>query len=135
MKSFLNRLSEELDSLKSELDNTATLIREQVGKLPVLASLERGEKAACQFDEKHYFVIPNFTSDTGFSLHTMRYLPNGVPEVNELTKRRIFHFPNEHYEGTLRYTNPHKSLPTQLDWQVLWLGLVAQVWWFQIKQA
>ncbi len=104
MKSLLNRLSEGLDSLKSELDNTATLIREQVGKLPVLASLERGEKAACQFDEKHYFVIPNFTSDTGFSLHTMRYLPNGVPEVNELTKRRIFHFPNEHYEGTLRYT-------------------------------
>ena len=37
MKSFLNRLSEELDSLKSELDNTATLIREQVGKLPVLS--------------------------------------------------------------------------------------------------
>lgn len=37
MKSFLNRLSEGLDSLKSELDNTATLIGEQVGKLPVLA--------------------------------------------------------------------------------------------------
>jgi|OM-RGC.v1.037095341 hypothetical protein len=32
-------------------------------------------------------------------------------------------------------TNPHRSMPTQQDWQVLWLGLVAQVWWFQIKQA
>ena len=32
-------------------------------------------------------------------------------------------------------TNLHRSLPTQQDWQVLWLGLVAQVWWFQIKQA
>ena len=103
MKSLLNRLSEGLDSLKSEFDNTATLIREQVGKLPVLASLERGEKTACQFDEKHYFVIPDFTSDAGFSLHTMRYLPKGVPEINELPKRRIFHFPNEHYEGTLHH--------------------------------
>ena len=37
MKSFINRLSKGLDSLKSELDNTATLIRERVGKLNVPA--------------------------------------------------------------------------------------------------
>jgi hypothetical protein len=103
MKSFFNRLSDGLDSLKSELDNTATLIKQQVGKLPVLISLERGEESERLYDEKHYFVIPNFTSDAGFSLHTMRYLPKGVPEVNALPKRRIFHFPNEHYEGTLRH--------------------------------
>lgn len=103
MKSFFNRLSDGLDSLKSELDNTATLIKQQVGKLPVLISLERGEESERLYDEKHYFVIPNFTSDAGFSLHTMRYLPKGVPEVNALPKRRIFHFPNEHYEDTLRH--------------------------------
>ncbi|MFD1591262.1 hypothetical protein [Alteromonas oceani] len=32
-------------------------------------------------------------------------------------------------------TNSHSSLPTQQDCQAFWLGLVAQVWWFQIKQA
>ncbi|MBR9790503.1 MAG: exopolysaccharide biosynthesis protein [Gammaproteobacteria bacterium] len=38
-------------------------------------------------------------------------------------------------EESLPNTNPHSSLPTQQDCQAFWLGLVAQVWWFQIKQA
>lgn len=102
MKSLLSRISDSLDAIRAELDNTAALVKEKVGKLSVFVSLERGEQNAQQYDEKHYFVIPDFTSEAGYSLHTMRYLPNGVPEVNELPKRRIFHFPNEHYEGTLR---------------------------------
>ena len=39
------------------------------------------------------------------------------------------------WEERVHTINPHRSLPSQQDWQVLWLGLVAQVWWFQIKQA
>ncbi len=49
-------------------------------------------------------------------------------------------FPTEHvhcYIVSQRVfnTNPHRSFPTQQDCQAFWLGLVAQVWWFQIKQA
>lgn len=72
------------------------------GRNTVLVSFERLKKANVAYDEKHYFVIPFHACETGFSLHTMRSLPAHVPEINDLPKRRIFHFPNEHYETTLR---------------------------------
>lgn len=78
------------------------MVKEHIGALPVIVSLERSEPQDVQYDEKHYFVIPNHTCDIGFSLHTMRSLPSGSPEINDLPKRRVFHFPNEHYEGALR---------------------------------
>lgn len=54
------------------------------------------------FDEKHYFVVPYYLSEHKFALHSMRYLPSGVPEVNDLPKRRVFHFSNPECEGMLR---------------------------------
>ncbi|WP_299586624.1 hypothetical protein [uncultured Microbulbifer sp.] len=32
----------------------------------------------------------------------MRVLPDDAPEMNDLPKRRVFHFPNTHYEDSLR---------------------------------
>lgn len=47
-------------------------------------------------DEKHYFLIPDRRSEHGYSLYVMRCLPQGVPPVNDLSKRRLFHLPNAH---------------------------------------
>ena len=102
MQDWLNRVSKSWDAAKAELDTKLEMVKEHIGALPVIVSLERSEAKDVQYDEKHYFVIPNHTCDIGFSLHTMRSLPSGSPEINDLPKRRVFHFPNEHYEGALR---------------------------------
>jgi hypothetical protein len=91
-----------IDSLRSEMDTGVRMVKSVVDGLPIFVSLERGQQDSINYDEKHYFVIPYHLSNSGFSLHTMRSLPNNVLEVNDLPKRRVFHFPNEHYEGTLR---------------------------------
>lgn len=54
------------------------------------------EVAVTDFDEKHYFLIPFKLSEQGYSLYSMRCLPEGVPPINDLPKKRLFHLPNEH---------------------------------------
>jgi len=96
VRSVANKTSEELASSYS-------IVKEKVNGLPIFISAEKSSKYhGKQYDEKHYFVIPFELSEHKFSLHTMRCLPNGVPEINNLTKRRIFHFPNEHSEEMLK---------------------------------
>ncbi|GDY28008.1 hypothetical protein AHAT_38980 [Agarivorans sp. Toyoura001] len=95
-------LSTATDKIREEFDSGIKIVRDVVNGLPVIVSLERTEAAKQKYDEKHYFVIPFHLCEAGFTLHTMRSLPNSVPEINDLPKRRIFHFPNEHYEATLR---------------------------------
>jgi hypothetical protein len=95
-------LNSKLESIINDIDSGMKLVKEVVNGLPIFVSVERDSSSTIFYDEKHYFVVPFLLSDTGFSLHTMRSLPPNVNEVNDLPKRRIFHFPNEHYEGTLR---------------------------------
>lgn len=107
MENFLNkgasRLKAVADDALSSVSEKWTLFKETINELPILASLERTKNSApVQYDEKHYFVIPFRLSEVGVSLHTMRCLPHGVPEVNGLPKRRVFHFPNEHSEEQIR---------------------------------
>jgi len=106
MKSLLDKskeiISSTADSVMSEFESGMKMVKEVVNGLPVFVSFERSSEYKIEYDEKHYFVIPYQLSDTGFSLHTMRFLPTSVPEINDLPKRRIFHFPNQHYEATLR---------------------------------
>ena len=45
-------------------------------------------------DEKHYFLTPYRLSQRGYSLYSMRCLPEGVPPINDLPKRRTIHLPN-----------------------------------------
>jgi len=54
-------------------------------------------------DEKHYFLIPDRRSDVGYSLYVMRCLPDGVPPINDLPKRRLIHLPNAHAMPTLEH--------------------------------
>ncbi|MEP3482455.1 MAG: hypothetical protein ABJZ55_24655 [Fuerstiella sp.] len=46
-------------------------------------------------DEKHYFLIPDRRTESKYSLYVMRCLPEGVPPINDLPKKRLFHLPNE----------------------------------------
>jgi len=107
MKDFLKK---GLDSARTVVNKTTddiesglSTLKEMVNGLPIIVSNEKSEKYNDQpFDEKHYFVIPYALSDYGFALHTMRCLPDNVPDINNLPKRRVFHFPNEHSENMLK---------------------------------
>lgn len=48
-----------------------------------------------QVDEKHYFLIPDRRSESRYSLYVMRCLPEGVPPINDLPKKRLLHLPSE----------------------------------------
>jgi len=87
-----------------EISNKYELVKEVVNKLPVFVSSEKTKKYGGEwYDEKHYFIVPFMLSDVNIVLHTMRCLPEGVPEVNDLPKRRVFHFPNSHSEAMVRH--------------------------------
>lgn len=47
-------------------------------------------------DERHYFLVPNHSSKTQYSLYVLRCLPDGVPPINDLPKQRVVHLPNPH---------------------------------------
>jgi len=107
MKDILNKGLSKIQKAKGEAVDKVTekwaLVTEVINDLPVFVSLERSKsEALIAYDEKHYFVVPYRLSEVGISLHSMRSLPEGVPEINALPKRRIFHFPNEHAEYQVR---------------------------------
>jgi hypothetical protein len=102
-KKSLNTVRSAADKATTELSSSYTLVKEKWHDLPIFVSAEKSDKYQdIQYDEKHYFVIPYELSEYKFALHTMRCLPNAVPEINNLPKRRIFHFPNEHSEFMLK---------------------------------
>ena len=107
MKNYLKKGIEAVrsvaDKATDELAIGYSIVKEKVNGLPLFISVENSEKFhQIQYDEKHYFVIPYELSEYKFALHTMRCLPNSVPEINDLPKRRIFHFPNEQSEVMLK---------------------------------
>ena len=53
-------------------------------------------------DERHYFLIPDRTAESNYTLCVFRCLPPGVPPINDLEKRRVLHLPSIHAEATLR---------------------------------
>jgi len=107
MKTFLKKglsaVRSITDKATEEITSGCSIIKEKVNGLPIFVSAEKSDKYLdIQYDEKHYFVIPYELSEYKFALHTMRCLPNAVPEINNLPKRRVFHFPNEHSEEMLK---------------------------------
>lgn len=99
----IDTVSPLLDKTVEEISSNISTFKEMVDGLPVFISLEISDKYSNEeYDEKHYFVIPYEVSEYKFALHTMRCLPNAVPEVNKLPKRRVFHFANEHAEIALK---------------------------------
>lgn len=86
-----------------EVSQKFSLVKEMVNGIPFFVSAEKTDKYGVkQYDERHYFVVPFMLNDHHIALHSMRCLPRGVPEINVLPKRRIFHFPNEHSEALVK---------------------------------
>jgi len=126
IKKGLDAVRSVADKTSEELVSSYSIVKEKVNGLPIFISAEKSNKYhGEQYDEKHYFVIPFELSEHKFSLHTMRCLPNGVPEINNLTKRRIFHFSSEHSEEMLKsymhqsaediVTEKNKGNPSSLE--------------------
>lgn len=71
--------------------------RRSIGNLPFFASCESSSSYdEKKYDEKHYFLMPYRLAEHGYTLYSMRCLPEGVPPINDLPKRRVFHLPSEH---------------------------------------
>ena len=77
-------------------------VQDVVGRLPLLGSAETSDHFDSQCDEKHYLVIPFRQSEAGHSLYVLRCLPEGVPPINDLPKRRVFHLPHPNGGPLLR---------------------------------
>lgn len=97
IKNLTARSAEKVSGLVSDgLD----LVNNRIGHLPFLASNENSASySGRKHDEKHYFLLPYRLSDIGYTFYSMRVLPDDVPPINNLPKKRIFHFPNEHGEA------------------------------------
>lgn len=80
-----------------------TVLKEKIAGVSIFASSSESGDVQQEYDEKHYFVVPYKLSDYGFSLHTQRCLPPDVPDINNLPKRRIFHFADDHAEFLLNH--------------------------------
>ena len=94
-----NAVTKSGDTVSELLDSGLTIVSTRIGKLPFIASHEAvNTPNATRYDEKHYFLVPFRLSETGYTFYSMRVLPESVPPINNLPKRRIFHFPNEHGE-------------------------------------
>lgn len=76
-------------------------VTELVGNLRLFGSTKVANSNQ-QFDERHYFLVPDRLSEDGYSLVVTRCLPEGVPPINELPKRRLLHLPNANAEPMLR---------------------------------
>ncbi len=71
-------------------------IKRSLGTLNFVVSKERSSTYEGKgVDEKHYFVIPYRLAEDGYTLYSMRCLPKNAPLVNNLPKKRIFHFPDQ----------------------------------------
>jgi len=91
------------DKAIGEVYQKFSLVKEMVNGIPFFVSAEKTDKYGKElYDERHYFVIPFMMNDAHIALHSMRCLPSGVPEINSLPKRRIFHFPNKHSEALVQ---------------------------------
>jgi len=79
------------------LDSGVGLVRSSLGGIPFLGKTASSKSYDhARYDERHYFLVPNVTDAEKFSLYVMRCLPEGVPPVNDLEKRRLLHLPSEH---------------------------------------
>lgn len=72
------------------------VLRQVIGGLSIFGSNESSSMYEDQqFDEKHYFLIPDRRNATYYSLYVLRCLPEGIPPINDLPKHRLFHLPSD----------------------------------------
>ena len=76
-------------------------VTELVGNLRLFGSTTISDSEQ-KFDERHYLLVPDRRCEDGYSLVVTRCLPDGVPPINELPKRRVLHLPSVEAESMLR---------------------------------
>lgn len=76
-------------------------VTELVGNLRLFGSTTTSSTKQ-EFDERHYFLVPDIRSQDDFALVVTRCLPDGVPPINDLPKRRVLHLPHVEAEALLR---------------------------------
>lgn len=77
--------------------------REKLGASWLFGSTEESDSFTERFDEKHYFVVPYRLAECQYTLYSLRCLPSGVPPINDLPKRRVFHLPDSSAMSTLEH--------------------------------
>ena len=93
---LLSGVSGAFDKVTGTFDTGFGVLQSSLGGIPFFGATATSKLYDhTQFDEKHYFLIPDATSDDGYSLYVMRSLPAGVPPINDLEKRRLLHLPSE----------------------------------------
>ena len=84
-------------SVSGVLDTGVGLVSSTLQGIPFFGSTTTSnEYDHTKVDEKHYFLIPDQSSDQGYSLYVMRCLPAGIPPINDLPKHRLIHLPDKH---------------------------------------
>ena len=95
-EALLSGVSGAFDKVTGTFDTGVGLLKSTLGGIPFLGSTFSSKTYDhTQYDERHYFLIPDTASSEGFSLYIMRCLPRGVPPINDLEKRRLLHLPDE----------------------------------------
>ncbi|XZE53964.1 hypothetical protein SH139x_005738 [Planctomycetaceae bacterium SH139] len=89
-------------------------VTELVGNLKVFGSTTISD-AEQKYDERHYLLVPDARSDDGYSLVVTRCLPDGVPPINQLPKRRVLHLPAIEAETMLRTLLIRQAQAEELD--------------------
>ena len=93
-----------LSQASSALGSGVGFVKSAIGQAWLFGSTESSSSYDYErVDEKHYLLMPDRRSDTGYSLYVMRCLPDGVPPINDLPKHRLFHLPNEHAIPTVEH--------------------------------
>jgi len=79
-----------------KLDGGFGLLKSTLGGIPFFGKAATSKSYDHnQFDERHYFLVPEPDDPEIFSLCITRCLPEGVPPVNDLPKRRLLHLPSD----------------------------------------
>lgn len=78
------------------LDGGVGLLKSTLGGIPFLGRTATSKSFDhTKYDERHYFLVPEPENPEKYSLCITRCLPNGVPPVNDLPKRRLLHLPSK----------------------------------------
>jgi len=95
---FAAELGETLfSSVTGTLDSGVGLLKSTLGGIPFFGRTSVSDSYDhAKYDERHYFLIPDPNDQEKYSFCITRCLPQGVPPINDLEKRRLLHMPSEH---------------------------------------
>lgn len=93
---LISAVSGAFDKVTGTFETGFGVLRSTVGGIPFFGATTTSKLYDhTKFDEKHYFLIPDTDAEDGYALYVMRSLPEGVPPINDLEKRRLVHLPSE----------------------------------------